>query len=985
MKSLGIDVGSTTVKAVLIDESGEILYKRYERHNARVRELIGLILEDVIKGVGPVEVHAAVTGSAGLGAAERAKLPFVQEVVASSTAVEKFLPGTDAVVELGGEDAKIIFFGQVTEQRMNGTCAGGTGAFIDQIVTLMDITADELNELASRAEKLYPIASRCGVFAKTDVQPLLNQGARREDVAASILQAVVNQTIAGLAQGRKIEGNVAFLGGPLAFLPELGKLFVKTLKLTPEQARFPKDGQYFVALGCAVEARRFEPLRLDDVASRLDKAEEIAPSGRLTPLFANKEEYDEFTERHAQAAVATANPATYEGDAWLGIDAGSTTTKLVLITDDARILYSYYAPNRGDPVEVLREQLLEVRRLLGSKIKLRGSAVTGYGEELMCAAYGVDDGIVETVAHYTAARFFEPQVDYIIDIGGQDMKCFRVHAGAIDSIMLNEACSSGCGSFIETFAKAIGHTTPEFAKLGLFGEHPADLGSRCTVFMNSSVKQAQKEGATVADISAGLSISVVKNALYKVIRVADPAEIGEHVVVQGGTFLNDAILRAFERELGREVTRPAIAGLMGAFGCALHAREVGRAESGLIGLDELEHFEHTSSAARCGLCGNNCTLTVNKFTGGRRFITGNRCERGAGGKKSAEEIPNVYAYKLERLQNIKPIDNPTRGEIGIPFVLNFFDTLPFWSEFFAKIGVKVVLSGTSDRNIYSLGQDTIPSDTVCYPAKLVHGHIQALVDKGCKRIFYPCAPYNNVEYDKADNYYNCPVVAYYPELIAANMPVTKTIEYINPYLVYTRRGFEKKAFEAFKPYYPDLTLGEVKAAVKAAREADEQFRNDIRVQGERAIAWARARGKRIIVLSGRPYHIDPEINHGIDRLITSLGLAVVTEEAVAAQGNAAPLHVLNQWSYHARLYNAAEYVSRTSDMEFVQLVSFGCGIDAITGDELRSILESKGKFYTQVKIDEITNLGAAKIRLRSLVAAMEARDRASGKAVSARG
>ena len=985
MKSLGIDVGSTTVKAVLIDESGEILYKRYERHNARVRELIALILQDVIKSVGPVEVHAAVTGSAGLGAAERAKLPFVQEVVASSTAVEQFLPGTDAVVELGGEDAKIIFFGQVTEQRMNGTCAGGTGAFIDQMATLMDITADELNELASRAEKLYPIASRCGVFAKTDVQPLLNQGARREDVAASILQAVVNQTIAGLAQGRKIEGNVAFLGGPLAFLPELGKLFVKTLKLTDEQARFPKDGQYFVALGCAVEARRFEPLRLDDVAARLDKAEEIAPSGRLAPLFASKEEYDEFTERHAQAAVATADPATYEGDAWLGIDAGSTTTKLVLITDDARILYSYYAPNRGDPVEVLREQLLEVRRLLGSKIKLRGSAVTGYGEELMCAAYGVDDGIVETVAHYTAAKFFEPQVDYIIDIGGQDMKCFRVHAGAIDSIMLNEACSSGCGSFIETFAKAIGHTTPEFAKLGLFGEHPADLGSRCTVFMNSSVKQAQKEGATVADISAGLSISVVKNALYKVIRVADPAEIGEHVVVQGGTFLNDAILRAFERELGREVTRPAIAGLMGAFGCALHAREVGRAESGLISLDELEHFEHTSSAARCGLCGNNCTLTVNKFTGGRRFITGNRCERGAGGKKSAEEIPNVYAYKLERLQNIKPIDNPTRGEIGIPFVLNFFDTLPFWSEFFAKIGVKVVLSGTSDRNIYSLGQDTIPSDTVCYPAKLVHGHIQALVDKGCRRIFYPCAPYNNVEYDKADNYYNCPVVAYYPELIAANMPVTKTIEYINPYLVYTRRGFEKKAFEAFKPYYPDLTLGEVKAAVKAARHADEQFRSDIRVQGERAIAWARARGKRIIVLSGRPYHIDPEINHGIDRLITSLGLAVVTEEAVAAQGNAAPLHVLNQWSYHARLYNAAEYVSRTSDMEFVQLVSFGCGIDAITGDELRGILESKGKFYTQVKIDEITNLGAAKIRLRSLVAAMEARDRASGKAVSARG
>ena len=982
MKSLGIDVGSTTVKAVLMSESGEMLYKRYERHNARVRELIGEILSEILEKFGDIELHAAVTGSAGLGAAERAGLPFVQEVVASSTAVEKFLPGTDAVIELGGEDAKIIFFGQVTEQRMNGTCAGGTGAFIDQMATLMDITADELNDLASRAEKLYPIASRCGVFAKTDVQPLLNQGARREDVAASILQAVVNQTIGGLAQGRRIEGNVAFLGGPLSFLPELGKLFVKTLKLTPEQARFPKDGQYFVALGCAVESEHFEPLRLADVAARLAAAEDITVTSRLEPLFRSEEEYREFRRRHATASVDAVDPAEYEGGAWLGIDAGSTTTKLVLLSDDMRILYSYYAPNRGDPVEVLREQLLEIRKITGDRITLRGSAVTGYGEELMCAAFGVDSGIVETVAHYTAARFFEPEVDYIIDIGGQDMKCFRIRGGAIDGIMLNEACSSGCGSFIETFAKAIGYTTPEFAKLGLFGEHPADLGSRCTVFMNSSVKQAQKEGATVADISAGLSISVVKNALYKVIRVVDPEELGHHVVVQGGTFLNDAILRAFERELGREVTRPAIAGLMGAFGCALYARERGGEESTLISLEELEQFEHTSSAARCGLCGNHCTLTVNRFTGGRRFITGNRCERGAGASKRSEEIPNLYEYKYKKLLETEVCENPTRGEIGIPLALNFFDTLPFWGAFFRNIGVKVVLSGQSDRVLYSLGQDTIPSDTVCYPAKLVHGHIAALAERGVKRIFYPCAPYNNTEYEKADNYYNCPVVAYYPELIAANMPVTKTLEYLNPYLIYTRKGFEKKLYEALSPYYPDLTEHEVKHAVKLAREADHAFREEIRMKGEEAVAWAREHGKKMIVLSGRPYHIDPEINHGIDRLITSLGLVVITEEAVAPKGSAAPLHVLNQWSYHARLYNAAAYVATQDDMEFVQLVSFGCGIDAITGDELRDILERSGKFYTQVKIDEITNLGAAKIRLRSLVAAMEARER---KAVSVRG
>ena len=973
--SLGIDVGSTTVKVVLTDAAGKILYKCYERHNSRVREILEGILGGLSEALGGTEVSVAMTGSAGLGIAQRAGLPFVQEVVASAAAVEKYLPGTDAVVELGGEDAKIIFFGQVTEQRMNGTCAGGTGAFIDQMATLMDVTPDELNDLAADAEKIYPIASRCGVFAKSDIQPLLNQGARREDVAASIFQAVVNQTIGGLAQGRRIEGNVAFLGGPLSFMPQLGRRFTETLNLSGDAARFPENGQYFVAMGCASEAEAFPKQRLCDILESLKTADEVVHSGRLEPLFGDESELEEFSARHARASVETLDPETYSGDAWLGIDAGSTTTKLVLLSDDCRVLYSYYAPNKGNPVEVLRNELTNVRALCGDRIKIAGSSVTGYGEELMKSAFGVDSGIVETIAHYTAASFFEPEVDYIIDIGGQDMKCFRVRNGAIDSILLNEACSSGCGSFIETFAKAIGHSTADFAKLGLFGEHPADLGSRCTVFMNSSVKQAQKEGATVEDISAGLSISVVKNALYKVIRVADPSELGAHVVVQGGTFLNDAILRAFERELGREVTRPAIAGLMGAFGCALYAKVNRPEKSGLISLSELETFEHTATAATCNLCGNHCTLTVNRFSGGRRFITGNRCERGAGKPKPAEELPNMYEYKWNKLMALNPIENPRRGSVGIPMALNFFDTLPFWMEFFNRLGIRVELSPRSDRDLYQKGQDTIPSDTVCYPAKLIHGHIAELVERGITKIFYPCAPYNNEESDGADNYYNCPVVAYYPELIAANMPQVREIEYIRPYLVITKKKFERKAFDALLPYFHDLTLSEVKAAARAAHAADAAFRADIYAAATSAVDWARKNGKRMIVLAGRPYHIDPEINHGIDKLMTSLDLVVITEEAVAHRAKIENLKVLNQWTYHTRMYNAAAYVGETDDMELVQLVSFGCGIDAITGDELRDILESRGKFYTQIKIDEITNLGAAKIRLRSLVAAMDARDR----------
>ncbi|MGI6576940.1 MAG: acyl-CoA dehydratase activase [Eubacteriales bacterium] len=975
---LGIDVGSTTVKAVVADSSLNIRYKRYERHNARVQEILLEILREIREEFGPVSVKAAVTGSAGLGISQRADLPFVQEVVASTSAIERLLPGTDAAIELGGEDAKIIFFGRVPEQRMNGTCAGGTGAFIDQMATLMDVTVDQLNELAAEHSKIYPIASRCGVFAKSDVQPLLNQGASREDIAASILQAVVNQTIAGLAQGRKIEGNVAFLGGPLAFIPQLRRRFIETLKLTDEQVRFPENAEYFVALGCAAEAQIFDEKSLDSIIEKLELAEDDRQTAVLQPLFESEAEYEDFLQRHSKATAPTADPKEYEGIAWLGIDAGSTTTKLVLMTDDCRLLYTYYAPNKGNPVQVLHDELLQVRRLCGDKIQIAGTAVTGYGEELMVNAFGADLGIVETMAHYYAARYFDPEVDYIIDIGGQDMKCFRIRNGAIDSIMLNEACSSGCGSFIETFAKAIGYSAEEFAKLGLFSKKPSDLGSRCTVFMNSSVKQAQKEGATVEDISAGLSVSVVKNALYKVIRVVDPKELGQHVVVQGGTFLNDAILRAFERELGCHVTRPQIAGLMGAFGCALYAKEKATKVSSILTLKELENFEHTSSAAVCRLCPNQCTLTINRFSGGRRFITGNKCERGAGQKRNAEKLPNLYEYKYEKLMALKSIENPTRGTIGIPMVLNFFDTLPFWMEFFNRLSIRVELSARSSHELYQRGQNTIPSDTVCYPAKLVHGHIVDLVERGITKVFYPCAPYNNVESEVADNYYNCPVVAYYPELIKANMPQTDRIDYIYPYLVITKPSFVRKAFEALKPYYPDLTLREVKAATRAARKADAAFRADIRAEGERALEFTRKNGKRAVVVAGRPYHIDPEVNHGMDRLITSLGLVLISEEAVAHLGKADKLKILNQWTYHTRMYNSADFVSKQPDVEFIQLVSFGCGTDAITGDEIRDMLERRGRLYTQIKIDEISNLGAAKIRLRSLIAAMDAAQRRSG-------
>lgn len=969
---IGIDIGSTTVKVVVMDENFNILFKDYQRHMSKVREKAGEMLKSVAGQLAGKQVRAAITGSAGLGVAKACDIDFVQEVFATAGAVDRFLPGTDSVIELGGEDAKIIFFTGGLEERMNGSCAGGTGAFIDQMATLLGVTPDELDELAAKHEKIYSIASRCGVFAKSDIQPLLNQGARREDIAASIFQAVVEQTIAGLAQGRKIEGRVAFLGGPLSFQKALRARFVETLKLSPENAVFPENAAYFVAIGAALHASKLETRSFDDLLTKLENSTSIKTvTDSMPPLFENEEEYEKFKERHAKCEAGRTDFSTYNGDAWLGIDAGSTTTKLALIDDSDKILYEYYASNKGNPVVVVEKQLAEIYRVCGDKIKIHGAAVTGYGEDLIKNAFGVDYGLVETVAHYYAARHFKPDVDFILDIGGQDIKCFKIRNGAVDSIMLNEACSSGCGSFIETFAKAMGYEVKDFAKLGLFAKHPVSLGTRCTVFMNSSVKQAQKDGAGVDDISAGLSMSVVKNAIYKVIRASHPSELGRHLVVQGGTFYNDAVLRSFEKEIGAQVTRPTIAGLMGAYGAALFAKSQENRQSSIISQEELKTFEHISKTTNCAGCTNRCPLTINTFSGGRRYISGNRCERPLGTKMKAD-LPNLYKFKYEKLKSYKPVKG-SRGKIGLPMTLNMYENLPFWHTFLTKLGFEVITSPESSRALYIKGQYSIPSDTVCYPAKIVHGHIESLLDMGIDTIFYPCLPYNFDE-KRSDNHYNCPVVAYYPELIAANVLRLKKIRYLNPYFGLDRpKGFVKSAAEFFGKEY-GATPKEVKAAAKAAYAEYHAHTAAIRKEGEKALEYAKANGRNVVVLSGRPYHIDPEINHGIDRLISSFGLVIVSEDSVAHLAKPDKTHVLNQWTYHARLYAAAKFATMHPNTELVQLVSFGCGVDAVTTDETREICERAGKLYTQIKIDEINNLGAVKIRIRSLIAAIESRD-----------
>ena len=963
--NIGIDCGSTTVKTVVINETGKLLYKKYSRHHSRVREEAAAQLAEVKPLIGEGKATVAISGSAGLGLAQNAELPFVQEVFATKKACETILGDIDAVVELGGEDAKILFLTGGSEERMNGSCAGGTGAFIDQMASLLNLTVEELDRLYFHHKQIYNIASRCGVFAKSDIQPLLNQGASKEDISASIYQAIVDQTIAGLAQGRRLTGRIAFLGGPLTFLMGLRDRFRQTLRLDDDHALFPEYGEYYVAIGAALLSREEEARTFGDIEEAVNRPNKAKITNTLPPLFANQEEYDEFVRRHSTHGVAEKPIRDYTGKAYLGIDAGSTTTKLALISEDNEILYSFYAPSKGEPIPVIKQQLENIYGMIGDRIKICGAAVTGYGEELLKHAFHADAGIVETVAHYYAAKHFDPEVDFIIDIGGQDMKCFKLKNGAVDSIMLNEACSSGCGSFIETFAKALGYGTAEFASLGLFAKNCVNLGSRCTVFMNSSVKQAQKDGATVEDISAGLSVSVVKNALYKVIRAKSPEDIGRHIVVQGGTFLNDAILRAFEKEIGREVIRPSIAGLMGAYGAALYAAELGLQESSLINVWDLATFTHTSKTAVCKGCENRCRLTVNTFPGGGRFISGNRCERGSGSGKAAR-LPNAYEYKRKRLFELKNGDGEV---IGIPMGLNMYENLPFWQTMLAEMGFHVMTAQRSSREIYMEGQHTIPSDTVCYPAKLMHGHVERLLRKGAKHIFYPCLPYNFDE-KLGDNHYNCPVVAYYPELIDANVPELKEADFMFPYFGPHRpKDFEKKAAAYFHEKF-GIPAKKVREAVRAAYEAYYQYKEDVFRYGDKAIAYAREHQLPIIILAGRPYHIDPEINHGIDKLLNTLGCVVVSEDAIRPKARGR-LNVLNQWTYHARLYEAARYANDHLDTNLVQLVSFGCGLDAVTTDQVKDILTMGDKLYTQIKIDEINNLGAAKIRLRSLLAAQE--------------
>ena len=966
---LGIDIGSTTVKLVAV-RAGEIIYKKYERHFSKVREKACEMLMEARSVIGDCTLRAAITGSAGLGVAKASGVEFVQEVFATRKAVGVHVPKADCVVELGGEDAKIIFLSGQLEERMNGSCAGGTGAFIDQMAVLLDVTPTELDQLSQHADKIYTIASRCGVFAKSDIQPLLNEGARKEDVAASIFQAVVNQTLTGLAQGRQIAGDVLFLGGPLYFFKGLQQRFQDTLKLDDAHAHFPELAPYAIAAGAAEYAADTQKeYTFDELLAALQAAAgQTVVSQYLRPLFTSREEYHAFQERHSKHDVMTQNVTMYTGDAYLGIDCGSTTTKLVLIGTDYQILYHHYAPNKGNPVDVIREQLTKLYALCGDRVHIRASAVTGYGEALIQNAFGVDHGLVETMAHFRAARHFNPDVDFIIDIGGQDIKCFKIHNNCIDNIFLNEACSSGCGSFIETFARSMGYSIEEFCKVGLFSEHPIDLGSRCTVFMNSSVKQAQKDGASIDMISSGLSVSVVKNALYKVIRAHSADDLGKHIVVQGGTFLNDAILRSFEQEIGREVTRPAISGLMGAYGAALHAMDNVPEQSTLISPEELTGFTHESRSVRCKGCTNHCGLTINTFTGNRRFISGNRCERPLG-KTNAEELPDLYKWKYEYLRGLQ--SEKYDRKIGIPFGLNMYELLPFWMAFWNKLGYEVVTSGISSRGLYISGQHTIPSDTVCYPAKLVHGHMIDLIQKGIHSIFYPCMTYN-LDEGRGDNCYNCPVVAYYPELLNANMGELQQVDFMMPYFELTdHKKFLAQAVHYFTKKLPGVKKKQLAEAAEAGYEALDVYYKAVHAEGQRAIAYAEEHGLELAVVVGRPYHVDPEINHGLNQMISSYGMVIVTEDAVWDLAEAPEVHVLNQWTYHSRMYSAANYVAHKENAQLIQLVSFGCGIDAITTDEIRSIVEGAGKIYTQLKIDEINNLGAAKIRIRSMLAAVE--------------
>ncbi|MCD8118647.1 MAG: 2-hydroxyacyl-CoA dehydratase [Lachnospiraceae bacterium] len=1056
--SLGIDVGSTTVKIVIINEKNEILFSDYERHFANIQETLADLLEKAHAKLGDVRLAPAITGSGGLNLAKHLGVPFVQEVVAVATSLQDYAPQCDVAIELGGEDAKIIYFTNGVEQRMNGICAGGTGSFIDQMASLLQTDASGLNEYAKGYHMIYPIAARCGVFAKTDIQPLINEGATREDLAASIFQAVVNQTISGLACGKPIRGNVAFLGGPLHFLPELRAAFIRTLNLGPEQIIAPEHSHLFAALGSAMAANEklaaaqkntaaaqstaakqdsstvnHAAVQTQTTAStaskentsgrnnaastaqtdtktaeaacatckdETDTAEDnsLVPINslidrlrhgikmdfeikRIRPLFNDQAEYDEFTARHAKASVVKGNLSTYAGDCFLGIDAGSTTTKLALVGEDGELLYSFYSNNNGSPLATAIRAMGEIKKLLPPCSRIAYSCSTGYGEALLKAALMLDEGEVETVAHYYAASFFDPEVDCILDIGGQDMKCIKIKNQTVDSVQLNEACSSGCGSFIETFAKSLDYSVEDFAKEALFAKNPVDLGTRCTVFMNSNVKQAQKEGASVSDISAGLAYSVIKNALFKVIKITNASDLGKRVVVQGGTFYNDAVLRSFELISGCEAVRPDIAGIMGAFGAALVAREHYHGQqTTMLPIDKILSLQYTTSIARCRGCTNACVLTINKFSGGRQFISGNRCERGIGKQKNKDNVPNLFEYKNKRMFAYEPLPEAEapRGTVGIPRVLNFFENFPFWATFFKELGFSVKLSPESSRKMYELGIESIPSESECYPAKLAHGHISWLIKNGVKLIFYPCIPYERNETPDANNHYNCPIVTSYAENIKNNVEELRTegVRFLNPFMAFTNEEILTKRLTAvFGKEFPEIPDAEVKAAAAAAWKELDHAHKDIQKKGEETVAWIEQNHKRGIVLAGRPYHVDPEINHGIPELINSYGIAVLTEDSVAHLGKVdRPLIVSDQWMYHSRLYEAASFVTTREDIDLIQLNSFGCGLDAVTTDCVSDILTKAGKIYTVLKIDEVNNLGAARIRVRSLLSALRVRE-----------
>lgn len=966
---IGLDIGSTTVKIAVLDDAGKLLFAKYERHYSQIAAKIEQLLAELHREMPLLKTaRLAVSGSAGIGIADACNLQFVQEVFAEKVCAEKLNPNADVVIELGGEDAKILFLGRHFDARMNDSCAGGTGAFIDQMAALLDVPTEAMNELAQKATNTYTIASRCGVFAKSDIQPLLNQGAAKQDLAASIFNAVASQTITGLAKGRPITGNILYLGGPLTFMSCLRDSFDNMLHIT---GQCPENSLYYVAMGAALCAEH--KVDLTQLPGKLSAAAATNDFEHLPPLFKDEDEYKAFIERHNRECVPMGD-ITQATEAYLGIDSGSTTIKIAVISPDGQLLDSYYQSNKGNPVTAVKEYLLDFYKKY-PHIKIIASAVTGYGEDLIRNGFGVDYGIVETMAHFLAAKSLQPEVDFILDIGGQDIKCLKIHNGCIDNIFLNEACSSGCGSFLQTFAEILGYNTKDFAQIGLFADKPVDLGSRCTVFMNSSVKQAQKDGASVANISAGLSISIVKNALYKVIRPGSKEAIGKKIVVQGGTFLNNCVLRAFEKEMGLEVVRPNIAGLMGAFGAALYAQErnaVHHHETTLLTLPQLEVFSHDVKGVTCGLCSNHCHLTVNIFAGGKRFISGNRCERPIT-HCDPDNTYNLYQQKLELLGELKGKPGK-RGKLGIPMGLNMYELLPFWHAFFTSLGFEVVVSPIHDKTIYRLGQNTIPSDTVCYPAKLMHGHIKWLLAHDVKAIFYPCMTYN-VDEDSAENCYNCPVVAYYPEVLHANMQDLSNVIFMYDYLgLLSRKVLTKKLKDMLQKHFSDITGSEIKDALTQAYLAHARFEGEVKRRGQHIIAAAKEQGKPIVVLAGRPYHIDPKVNHSIDRLITSMGAALVSEDAVSSHISNTELNedlqVLNQWTYHSRLYAAAKYAAQNDGIYMVQLVSFGCGCDAITADECRRILEEHGKIYTQIKIDDIDNLGAAKIRLRSLFAAV---------------